>query len=140
MSLLKEKARVFSILSSSRITLSTCYVEAVNKFPQPKKLVDVQRFLGLANYFRKFRKDFARLGKLLQDLLRKNTVFDFNKDCLNTFNSLKEALTFFSILHLYNPGAETELHTDASSVALAVILLQKQKPVNGRQFSYITVK
>jgi len=108
----------------------------VIKFPLPKKAVNVQRFLGLANYFRKFIKDFARLAKPLQDLLRKNTVFDLNEKCLNAFNSLKAALTSFLVLHLYNPGAETELHTDASSVALAVILLQKQKNGQWAPISY----
>lgn len=71
-------------LSSSRITLSAHHIEAVNNFPRLRKLIEVQRFLGLANYFR-FIKDFARIAKSLQDLLRcKNSVFVFNQDCLKT--------------------------------------------------------
>ena len=33
--------------------------------PRPKTVKDVQKFLGLANYYRQFVKDFARIAKLL---------------------------------------------------------------------------
>lgn len=40
---------------------------------------------------------------------------------------MKKELTSYPVLRLYNPNAESELHTDASLIALAAILLQKQE-------------
>ncbi|KMQ87526.1 hypothetical protein RF55_13169 [Lasius niger] len=63
-------------------------------------------------------------------------VAESTSHCVNAFESLKAALISFPVLRLYNPGAETELHTDASSVALAAILLQKQESGQWTPISY----
>ncbi|CAL1672060.1 unnamed protein product [Lasius platythorax] len=114
------------IISPSGITLSFRHTEAVKNFPQPSKIVDLQRFLGLTNYFRKFIKDYAIITKPLNMLLRKSTKFKFSDECIQAFNKLKEKLTSSPVLKIYNPHLETEVHTDASALAIAGILLQKQ--------------
>lgn len=114
------------MLSPMGISISPRHTEAVRKFPQPTKVVEIQRFLGLANYFRKFIKDYALKARPLQNLLHKTVKFDFNKECILAFETLKRELTSHPVLRLYNPLANTELHTDASTLALAAILLQKQ--------------
>jgi len=55
------------IISPSGMTLSTRNVKAVENFPQSKKIVEVQRFLGLTNYFRKFIENYAVKAKPLND-------------------------------------------------------------------------
>lgn len=114
------------ILSPSGITLSSRHTQAVADFPVPKKTVELQRFLSLANYFRRFIKDYSVNAKPLQSLLRKDSKFIFNSECLSSFELLKKELISFPVLRLYNPNLKTELHTDASSMAVASILLQKQ--------------
>ncbi|KMQ91352.1 hypothetical protein RF55_8798 [Lasius niger] len=61
------------IISPSGITLSSRHIEAVRNFPLPKK-VEIQRFLGLTNYFRKFIKNYASKVKPLTDLLKKSST------------------------------------------------------------------
>lgn len=114
------------VLSPTGITISPRHIEAIKKFPIPKKMVEVQRFLGLTNYFRKFIKDYASKARPMSDLLRKSSKFDFNENCIKAFKNLKEELMIFPVLRLYNPQFKTELHTDASNLALAGILLQRQ--------------
>jgi len=121
------------IVSTNGITLSP-HVEAIQNFPQPKKLIEVQRFLGLTGYFRKFIKDYSLKAKPLSNLLRKSTNFDFNEKCKIAFETLKNELSSYSLLGIYNLFCETEIHTDASTVAIAGILLQKQ---NSGQWSPI---
>nr|XP_037872741.1 uncharacterized protein LOC105842320 isoform X2 [Bombyx mori] len=58
-------------------------------------------------------------------LVRKDKQFEFNNEHRLVFNMLKEKLTSNPVLKIYEPKAETELHTDASSIAYAAILLQK---------------
>lgn len=65
--------------------------------------------------------------KPLNRLLRKSVKFKFDEECIEAFNKLKELLTSYPILQLYNLLLETQLHIDASAIAVARILLQKQK-------------
>ena len=46
-------------------------VEGVLNWPVPRNVKEVQKFLGLANYYRRFIKDFARIAALLHMLVRK---------------------------------------------------------------------
>jgi len=62
----------------------------------------------------------------LHNLLRKTIEFQFNNQCVEAFNKLKDHLISFPVLRLYDPTLETELHTDASTTALAAILMQRQ--------------
>lgn len=127
------------MISSEGISLSTRHVDAVKNFPLPKNLLDLQRFLGLSNYFRKFIKDYAIKAKPLTNLLKKDsTVFDFNENCIQAFDSLKQDLVVFPVLRLYNPHFPTEIHTDASSLAIAGILFQKQKSGDWAPVAYFS--
>ena len=47
-------------------------VAEVLEWPRSKTVKEVQKFLGLANYYRQFVKDFAKLAKLLYRLVRKD--------------------------------------------------------------------
>jgi len=47
-------------------------VEGVLGWPQPKNVKDVRKFLGLANYYRRFVKDFAQVVRLINVLTRKD--------------------------------------------------------------------
>lgn len=60
--------------------------------------------------------------------VKKSVPFTFGGECVQAFEKLKKDLTSYPTLALYDPSADTELHTDASAVGLAAILLQKQKP------------
>jgi len=126
------------VISADGISLSSRHTEAISCFPQPKSVLETKRFLGLASYFRKFIKDFAVKAKPLQNLLRKDAVFAFDERCQKAFNLLKRELTSQPILALYNPNAETELHTDASSSGLGAMLLQKQLDNKWSVISYFS--
>ena len=47
-------------------------VEGVLGWPVPKTVKDVRKFLGLANYYRRFIKDFARVARPMNMLTRKD--------------------------------------------------------------------
>jgi len=40
-------------------------VKEVTKWPIPQGIKDIQKFLELANYYRRFIKDFAKIAKPL---------------------------------------------------------------------------
>ena len=47
-------------------------VKEVLEWPTPKCVKDVQKFLGLANYYRWFIKGFATVARSLHDLVKKD--------------------------------------------------------------------
>lgn len=126
------------IISANGITMNDQHTQAILNYPQPKNIKQVQGFLGLAGYFRKFIKDYTIKAKPLQALVQKNIVFNFDEECVKSFELLKKELIAPPVLKLYNPAAETELHTDASSLGFGAILLQKQKNGNFAPIAYFS--
>lgn len=113
-------------VSQDGITMSDRHTRAIFDFPIPKNIRQLQGFLGLTNYFRRFIRNYALKVKPLQCLTRKSVDFVFNENCRQAFESLKKELTVYPVLRLYNPTAETEVHTDASGSGFGAILLQRQ--------------
>ncbi|XP_063624953.1 uncharacterized protein LOC134796705 [Cydia splendana] len=111
-------------------------VQAVSKFSVPTNQHDVRRFLGLASFFRRFVKDFALIARPLTSLLKKDTPWRWTSIEANAFESLQKRLVERPVLALYDHTAETQLHTDASKMGLAGILLQRSGSDPWRPVAY----
>jgi len=59
------------VIGSKGIEMQKEKVEGVLNWPAPRNVKEVQKFLGLANYYRRFIKDFARITALLYVLVKK---------------------------------------------------------------------
>lgn len=99
--------------------------EAVQHFPEPTNASQLQKFIGLTSYFRKFVRDYASIARPLTNLLRSNINFRFGEIERRAFMRLKALLCEKPVLKLYRVGAKTELHTDASKWGYGAILLQQ---------------
>lgn len=113
------------IIKENTLKPSGKKVEAVKKFPVPSSTQDIQRFVGLANQFRKFVPNFLFLAKPLTNLLKKDVKFVFELVHRRCFEEFKRLLTTEPVLQIFNEHAETELHTDASKDGFGAVLLQK---------------
>jgi len=60
------------LLEPNRIEMEKEKMDRVLSWPEPKNVKDVRKFLGLANYYRKFIKDFAQVARPMNTLTRKN--------------------------------------------------------------------
>jgi len=60
------------VMGANGIKMQKEKVLGVLEWPRPKMVKDVQKFLGLANYYRQFVKDFTKIAKPLHRLVRKN--------------------------------------------------------------------
>jgi len=60
------------VIGSSRIEIEKEKVDGVLSWPEPRNTKDIRKFLGLANYYRRFIKDFAQVARLMNVLTRKN--------------------------------------------------------------------
>ena len=59
------------VIKNDRIKIEEKKVKAVLDWPVSKSVKDVQKFLGLTNYYRQFVKDFARITRPLHEMMRK---------------------------------------------------------------------
>lgn len=103
-------------------------IQSVQDFPRPINQHCVRQFLGLVSYFRKFIQNFAQIAHPLNCLLKKDVDFHWSDEQEQAFVSLKERLVDRPVLAVYDPFAETELHTDASRIGIGGILLQRSNP------------
>ncbi|GFT25069.1 retrovirus-related Pol polyprotein from transposon 17.6 [Trichonephila clavipes] len=123
---LKKKIEFLGhIVESGTIKPSPTKTLAVRKFPEPTTIKQVQSFLGLTGYFRKYIKDYSKIAKPLSDLTRKENLFVFGTQQKEAFEKLKKIMFEGPILHLYKYGRKTELHTDACKQGYGAILLQE---------------
>lgn len=106
-------------------------MHAIRDFPQPTTVHEIRRFLGLTGFFRRFIPDYAVIARPLTELTKKQTPFDFNTKCQDAFVKLKQTLMKYPVLKLYDKNSDTELHTDASAVGIAGMLVQKDN--NGKK-------
>lgn len=68
---------------------SPAKIKAVQYYPTPTSRKQVQSFLGLTDYFRKFIRDYAKIARPLSDLSKKDTKFSFGIEQLRSFQTLR---------------------------------------------------
>lgn len=113
----------------------------MKQFKEPSNTKEVQRFLGLAGYFRKFIDNYATIAKPLSDLLRQKNKFEFALPQKVAFDKLKNLICERPVLSIFQYGLETEIHTDASKHALAAILMQRSnEDDNFHPVRYMSIK
>ena len=101
-------------------------VEAIKNFPRPTNVKDVQSFLGLVGYYRKFIKNFASIAGPLHDLTHADVDFNWTEKCENAFTELRDALTKPPVLAYPEYDEPYILETDASDQSAGFILSQRQ--------------
>ena len=104
---------------------------AVRDWPTPASVVDVRRFVGLANFFRRFVPHFASLAAPLNDLLRSDAPRPFSWTPVHgrAFGALKLALVSPPTLQLPQFDRPFHVTTDASLVAIGAVLCQSGAPI-----------
>ena len=92
------------------------------KVPLPTNVKGVRSFLGHAGFYRRFIKDFSKLSKPPCDLLVKDAVFDFSKECLNAFETLKSKLISSPIIIVPDWELSFILMCDTNEFVIGVVL------------------
>ena len=106
---------------------TTDKVETIDKFPEPKNATQVRQFLALCGFFRRFVPGFAAVAASHSALTSIKSSFSWGETHQRSFERLKEILKEPPVLALFDPEATVELHTDASAVGLAGMLLQPDR-------------
>ena len=101
-------------------------VAVLNNYPIPKNPKQIQKFLGLAGFYRRFIDKFSLIAKPLTTLIQKNTKFIWSEEAQNAFDKIRNALTKLSMVYLPDLNSPFIIQTDASEVGLGAVLLQEK--------------
>ena len=110
------------IIGENRVRMEKEKVQEVIEWPVPKSVKDVQKFLGLANYYRQFVKDFAKIARLLHEMTRKENKWSWGEKQQKTFEELKERFTTEPVLVTPDLDKEMRVEVDASDFAMEGVL------------------
>jgi hypothetical protein len=101
--------------------------EALFNFKQPKNVKQVQSFLGLGSYYRKFIPNFSTIASPLIKSTEKGKEFRWTEDCQTAFDELRTIVCSERVLILPDFDNEFRLEADASNVGVGAVISQQVK-------------
>nr|GEZ90973.1 reverse transcriptase domain-containing protein [Tanacetum cinerariifolium] len=113
-------------ISKQGIEVDKAKVDVITKLPHPTTVKGIRSFPGHAGFYRRFIKDFSKIARPMTQLLEKDTLFIFSKECVEAFQTLKRKLTEASILIAPDWDMPFELMCDARDFAIGAVQGQRQ--------------
>nr|GEV55701.1 reverse transcriptase domain-containing protein [Tanacetum cinerariifolium] len=111
-------------VSSARLEVDKAKIDVIAKLPPPTNVKAVRSFLGHAGFYRRFIKYFSKISRPMTKLLEKDSVFDFNEECIKAFETIKEKFTNASIMVSADWSQPFELMCNACDFAVGAVLGQ----------------
>ncbi|KAK3548457.1 hypothetical protein QTP70_013156 [Hemibagrus guttatus] len=114
-------------ISSSGIQIDEGKITAVRDWPAPATVKELQRFLGFANFYRRFISNYSSIADPLTNLLRnKPKSLLWSPAAEGAFNTLKRAFTTAPLLIHPDPDKPFVVEVDASTTGVGAVLSQQQ--------------
>ena len=79
-------------ISTTRLEVDQAKISFISTLLPQSNVKGVRSFLGHAGFYRRFIKDFSKIARPLRKLLEKEAVFEFSKELLEAFESIKGKL------------------------------------------------
>ena len=113
------------VIGEEGIKMEEEKVKGVLNWPTPRCVKDVQKFLGLANYYRRFIEGFASIARPLHDMVKKDKKWDWTEKQEKAFRELKERFTKEPVLAALDLDKKMRMEVDASDYATGGVLSMK---------------
>jgi hypothetical protein len=113
------------VISAGGVSVDPGKVKDVLNWMPPTTASEIQRFLGLAGYYRRFIKDFFKIAKPMMKLLEKNKAFEWIAECQASFEELRKCLTSALVLVLPDLTKKFDIYCDTSRRGLGCVLMQE---------------
>jgi len=106
------------VISKEGISVDPAKITAVVDWPRSTNVSEVQSFLGMTRYYRRFVKDFSKIASPLTQLLSKDHQFEWTAECETSFQELKQRLVTAPILTIPEGNEGYVVYRDASRQGL----------------------
>ena len=113
------------IVGKGQVQMETDKVKAVKKWKTPTKINEVESFLGFANFYKQFIKNFSHIARPLNELKGKKE-WKWEEEQQRAFDELKDKITSQPVLVLPKREGKFRVETDTSGHAIRGVLLQEQ--------------
>ncbi|KAL0186168.1 hypothetical protein M9458_017838, partial [Cirrhinus mrigala] len=115
------------IISAEGVAMDERKVSTVLRWPRPNTLKELQRFLGFANFYRRFIRHCSSVAAPLTTMVRKGTSrLAWSQPALQAFDDLRRRFSTAPILHHPDPDKPFIVEVDASSTGVGAVLSQRQ--------------
>jgi hypothetical protein len=126
------------IVYDSRISIDPERIDAILNLPAPTSKKEVQAFMCIINFVRRFVLDFAVIVKPIHNLLNQDHSFSWTDDVTNDFVRIKKAISFAPVLAKPHSEKEFIIYTISTEEAISAILIQCDDQVNEKTKSYMS--
>jgi len=126
------------IIGCNRIEIEKEKVNRVLSWPEPKNMKDIRKFLGLANYYRRFIKDFAQVARPMNVLTRKDVKWQWREEQQKAFDKLKRIFTTKPVPAAPDLDKEFRVEADTSNYATGGVSSMKGPDELWRPVTFIS--
>jgi len=113
------------VIGPNGIEMEEEKVDRVLSWLEPKNVKDVRKFLGLANYYRRFIKDFAQVARPINVLMRKDVKWQWEVEQQKAFDKLKRVFTIKPVLVVLDLDKEFRVEAGTSNYTTGGVLSMK---------------
>jgi len=114
------------IVGKEQVKMEQEKIKAVKEWKTLTKIKDIKSFLGFANFYRRFIRNFSHTAKPLNELKGKKE-WEWKEEHQQAFNKLKDKITSQPVLSLPKRKGKFRVETDTSGHAIGGVLFQKQE-------------
>jgi hypothetical protein len=113
------------IISEGEICMDLIKLKAIQDWPLPQTVKDIQKFLRFCNFYCRFVKDYSHIAQPLFNLTKKETPWNWTTECNTAFETLQQTMITSPVLMLLDHEKQFTLITNASDYATEAILEQR---------------
>jgi len=113
-------------------------VKGVLEWPTLKCIKNMQKFLGLANYYHRFIEGFAAVARPLHNMVKKDKRWNWTERQEKAFKELKEQFTKEPVLAAPDIDKKMRMEVDASDYVTGGVLLMKCKDGLWRPVAFLS--
>jgi len=110
------------VIGTDGIKMEEEKVKSVLDWLTPKCVKDIQKFLGLANYYCRFIEDFAFIARSLHNMVRKDQKWDWTEKQEKAFRELKERFTKEPVLAALDLDKKIRMEVDILDYTMEGVL------------------
>jgi len=126
------------VIGPNGIEMEEEKVDGVLSWLEPKNVKDIRKFLGLANYYRRFIKDFTQVARPINMLTRKDVKWQWGVEQQKAFDKLKRVFTIKPVLAALDLDKEFRVEADASNYTTRGVLSMKCSDEMWRPVTFIS--
>src|SRR5260370_39118839 len=122
----KEISILGMVIGGGKAKMEEEKINAVKNWKTPTTVKQVESFLGFANFYRRFIKDFSTIAAPLNKLKKEEREWKWGERQQTAFEAIKQAITNQPVLALPKAFGQFRVKEDASNYGTAEALLQLQ--------------